>query len=272
MALQDTNLIIQMAPIPQTFAGGPVDLAAAMLRRMKIVSPTGTNFIFIGDNEPTSNVGPWLKGGTQWWVWDEDTKRYVPLDISESETTWFWIGTSTPSGTTPAVWLKTDKDPTEASPSIGNPLSWYVYNGTEWAPFNNIVLSGTTANRPAAPVAYQQYYDTTIACLIWYERGAWRTVDGVPGDCKFVAYPTLSEALTANPGWDLFGSSNVSLRGRIPLMAAKNSDGTDPVTVPAGVAQRAAFETFGEGQGIAADSSSSIPYPPEIALWFLTKL
>ena len=95
MALQDTQLVIQMSQIPATFQGTPQDLANIMVRLMKIVSPTGTNFIFVGDTEPTSNVGPWLKNGTQWFVWDEDIKRYVPLDISESETIWFQTGAAT---------------------------------------------------------------------------------------------------------------------------------------------------------------------------------
>lgn len=61
MPLQDTNLIIQAGPLPSTFCGTPQELVVAMVRRMKIVSASGTNFIFVGDVEPTSNVGPWLR-------------------------------------------------------------------------------------------------------------------------------------------------------------------------------------------------------------------
>src|SRR5258706_8937761 len=125
MSLQDTNLLVQMAPIPATFKGTPQDLATKMIRRMKIVSPSGTNFIFVGDTEPTSNVGPWLKDGTKWYVWEEDIKRYVPLDISDSETTWYFIGNSVPASSDPPVWLKTTKDASEADPSHGDPISWY---------------------------------------------------------------------------------------------------------------------------------------------------
>src|SRR6267378_1609416 len=107
MALQDTQLLIQGSHLPATFRGTPDDLFVAMLQRMKIVSPTGTSFFVVGDVEPTSNLGPWLKGGTQWFVWDGSLKKYVPLDISSSETKWFFIGASTPTTQDPPVWLKT---------------------------------------------------------------------------------------------------------------------------------------------------------------------
>lgn len=138
MALQDTNLLIQAAQLPPTFVGTPNEFLRAIIERMKIVSPSGTTFIFIGDVEPTSNVGPWLKGGTQWFVWDEELKKYVPLDISDSETKWYQMGNTTPSTTTPPVWLKTSQDQTQAKPQPGDPIGWYVYNGTTWVPFTEI--------------------------------------------------------------------------------------------------------------------------------------
>src|SRR6516165_5916035 len=96
MALKSTNLIIQMSPIPANFRGYPNDLAVEMLRRMKILSPSGVTFIFTGDTEPSSNVGPWLKDGTKWYVWDDSTKQYVPQDVSDSVTIPFWISNSEP--------------------------------------------------------------------------------------------------------------------------------------------------------------------------------
>lgn len=274
MALKSTNLILQMGAIPPTFVGTPQELADEIVKRSKIVSPTGTNFIYTGDVEPTSNAGPWLKGGVSWFVFDTDTKRYVPLDISESEKTWYNIGVSTPADATVPVWLRTTKDPTDTDPSVGVAIGWYVWNGTSWAPFNGIVLSGDTASRPASPIALQQYYDTDLEVLIWYERNQWRTVAGLPGDVKAVAFETLTEALRFNPGWEVFGASNQAIRGRYISQATKDS-GTSPVTVltvGAGVAERAALETFGETDGVQINSSSDVPYPPSLALWHLIKL
>lgn len=272
MALVSTNLIIQMAQLPPDFVGNPNDLAVEMVRRMRIVSPTGTNFFFVGDTEPTSNLGPWLKNGTQWWVWSDDTKRYIPLDISASQVNWYWMSNSTPPNSTPPLWLKTTQDQTEDDPSHGQPIGWYEFNGTAWVPFVGIVLSGNTANRPTGAAEYQLYYDTDITVLIWWERGQWRTVSGVPGDIKFVSFATLDDALTRNPGWDLYGAGNQNLRGRIIMQASENSDGSNPVTVPPNVAQRRAGETFGETDFVAINNSAldSAPKTATQALFVVT--
>jgi hypothetical protein len=273
MPLSDTNLLIQMAPLPATFKNTPQQLAAEMVRRMKIVSPSGTNFIFIGDTEPASNVGPWLRDGTKWWVFDDGIKRYVPLDISDSLTLPFFMGASIPATSDPPVWLKTSHDPTSTDSSFGNPISWYVWNGSQWIPYVGIVLSGPTASRPVGPVDYQQYYDTDIACLIWFERSQWRTISGVPGDIKFVSFEILTDALTANPGWILFGAANQNFRGRYisqATMDAGPSPATD-LTTTAGVAHRAAFTTYGETDGVQLNGASPVPYPPTIALFCLVK-
>jgi len=272
MPLQNTNLLIQLARIPPTFKGTPDEFAQLLVRRMKIVSPTGTNFIFIGDVEPSSNVGPWLKGGTQWWVFDAATKRYVPLDISESETKWFQVGNTTPTTSDPPVWLKTTKDQTEADPSIGQPISWHVFDGTNWIPFDGVVRSGPTASRPSGAVEFQKFYDTDITVLLWWERGQWRTVSGVPGDVKQVAFETLTEAIARNPGWDVFGASNQAFRGRVFVQAAKDP-GASPatsLTVGAGITPRAAFETFGESTPLTS-AASAVTLPAQIALWTLVK-
>lgn len=275
MALQNTNLLIQASKLPATFKGKPQDLFDTMIRRMKIVSPTGTNFIFIGDTEPTSNVGPWLRDGTKWYVFDDDTKRYVPLDISDSETVWYQIGKNAPSSAVPPVWLRTTKDPTDSDPSVGVPIGWYLHNGTNWESFVGVVPSGPTTSRPANPIAFQQFYDSTISVLIWFERNAWRTVSGVPGDVKAVAYETLTEALTVNPGWDVLGAANQAMRGRILLQATKDPGATPEtvLTVGAGVTPRAAFEIFGGDQGIEPDNTApTIFVPAQMALWHLVKL
>jgi hypothetical protein len=268
--LQATSLILEIARLSTTFKGTPQQLVDEILSRARIVSPTGTGFIFTGDTEPTSNVGPWLRGGTKWYVWDDATKRYKPLDISDSETKWFHVGASTPATSDPPVWLRTTHDQTEADPSIGDPLGWYVFNGTGWVPISGIPRSGGTASRPTSPIEFQQFYDSDISCLLWWERGAWRTVSGVPGDIKFVGQTTLSAALTQNPGWALFGASNSALRGRYFVMAAKDSAGTD-LTVSPNVAKRQPYETFGETDGVKIDGTSPVPYPPSIGMFALIK-
>lgn len=272
MSLTNTNLFIQMAQLPPTFKGTPQDLSVEMIKRMRIVSPNGVNFIFIGDVEPTSNVGPWLKGGTQWWVWDDQTNRYVPQDLSASFTAPFAVGNSTPSATNPPVWLKTTQDATDLAPTnFGEPIGWYLFDGTSWNPFIGITFSGPTANRPSNPVSFQLYYDTDISVLIWWERGAWRTVDGVVGDVKFVSSGTLTGALTTNPGWAVFATGL-----GLGVVAATQDSGSSPVTVQtpgAGVNAQTALAVSGPGpQGLQVSVTSTLIYTPQIALWQLVKL
>lgn len=273
MALKPTNLYIQMAQLPATFKGSPQEFAAALVRRMEILSPNGTNFIFIGDVEPTSNVGPWLRGGTQWWVWDDTIKRYVPLDISPSEKRWYWISASTPPSTPPFLWMRTTTDPTDQNPSPGSAIGWYEFDGTNWVPFNSIVNFGPTSARPSTPTDFQQFYDTDLGVLIWWERSAWRTVSGVPGDVKFVIFETLADALRFNPGWAVFGENNQSFRGRLVVQAAKDA-GASPETVLSvgpNLTARGALDTFGEDHGVQINDASTLRYPGQIALWTLVK-
>lgn len=274
MALKSTNLLIEMGQIPPTFRGTPGEFANEMVRRMKIVSPSGTNFIFIGDVEPTSNVGPWLKGGVSWYVFDETVKRYVPLDISASETRWYSIGASVPLTTNPPVWIRTTRDATEDNPTYGDTIEILTWTGAAWGTILADGRSGPTAARPSAPVNLQKYYDTDITCLLWFERSSWRTVSGVPGDVKAVAFPTLTEALRRNPGWEVLGANNQSIRGRYIAQCSKDSGATPEttLTVNSGVPERAAFETAGETDGVAIDPMSPVPYPPTLYLWHLVKV
>lgn len=136
MSLNATNLYLQASPIPATFKGTPNDLFTEMIKRMRILSPQGTNLIFVGDTEPTSNVGPWLKNGTQWYVWDTTTKRYIPQNISASYTAAgavFWVGSALPTSSTPPIWLRTTLDPTTSDPlAYGDAIRWLIWNGTAW--------------------------------------------------------------------------------------------------------------------------------------------
>lgn len=149
MALNPTNFLIQASQLPATFVGDPNAFFRAMVERMRIVSPTGVSTFVISDVQPQSNQGPWLKGGTQWWVWSEDLKTYVPLDISQSETHWFQTGSTIPTVTEPPVWLKTTSGTTQPGTGEGTPVGWYLYNGTAWVGFTELVAKEVTFDKLA---------------------------------------------------------------------------------------------------------------------------
>lgn len=274
MSLKDTSLIVQAAPLPTTFKGTPNDFLAAMVARMRIVSPNGANFIFIGDIEPTTNVGPWLKGGTQWFVWSDILNKYVPLDVSASVTIPFFIGNATPAGNSPPVWLQTTNNATDQNPNgFGTPIAWYFWNGTGWQPFDSIPQSGPTTGRPATPTNYQRYFDTDINVLLHWERSAWRTVSGSPGDVKFVTATTAAVALAQNPGWAIWGDSVTTVRGRV-FAAATQDAGNAPAyvqTPPSGVNPHGVGDTFGETTLLQLNGVSQTSLPPQIALFAMVK-
>lgn len=236
--MSDTiRLAIEMAPLPANFQGSPQQFAEAMVERIRVLFPTGQWTFVISDTEPSSNQGPWLKNGTQWYVWDEDLKQYVPLDISPS-----WqvaISETEPDepGRTP-IWLKY---------SGTRVIGMYLYLGGSWVGITT--NRGTTAERPANPGEYEEYFDTDINVELLYYNGLWRTKSGSPGDVKFVTYATLSDALRYNPGWGLLSQalSDAGVNGRTLIAAHKDAGATPLATYPAdsGITARAAREKVG---------------------------
>lgn len=242
MPLQKTGLVIKAAPLPLDFLGTPQDLFEAMVERLEILSPVGTNFFIVGDVEPSSDVGPWLKGGVQWWVFSASEKRYVPLDISASLPNLFFLqpdNPGTPGPDDPLIWLRTSQD---------RIAGLYGWNGAEWKASGNIPNNGTTAQRPTAPAEFEEYFDTDINVLLRFERGAWRTSAGSPGDVKSVTHTTLELALTFNPGWSLLGLNDQSSRGRLIGQASKDPGGTPDASfaTDSGITARFAGEKAGE--------------------------
>lgn len=243
-----TNLVLSLSPLPADFEGTPQELAESIVERLEIQSPSGSQSFVIGDNEPSSNQGPWLKGGTEWYVFKESEGRYVPLEIQTSVERLFTISSSeptAPTGDDATIWLRTVS---------GRVIGWYFWNGTVWRPGGNVPPSGDTASRPLAPIDYEQYFDTDINCLIHWERGSWRTVSGSPGDVKMVMTELLSEALTNNPGWIAINELNTHLSGRTLGIASKDPGDSPEVsyTVDSGISARVPLTLVGAETHILA--------------------
>ena len=240
MALFPTEFVIQGSPLDPTFKGKPQEFFEAMLERMKIVSPTGLSTFVTGSQKPTSNLGPWLKDGTQWWVWSDEEKTYIPLDISQSETIIYRIQETEPNDEDVAsavFWAQTDSD--------GKVINLYVKSGGSWYPL--VPTGGGTSDRPSNPAEGQQFYDTDIDTWIYWRSNKWRTISGCPGDLKFVTHTTLSDALTRNPGWLEVGKSSLGAdaRGRVFISAHKNAGGGEAIAPQSGITARNAGTTFG---------------------------
>jgi hypothetical protein len=249
-ALQKTGLVIVAAPLPANFAGNIQEYFEAIVKRMEIQSPVGTNFFVISDTEPETNQGPWFKEGTKIYVFSESAATYVPLDITDSLPSVFTTSDAEPGapGVDDAlIWLRTSND---------RVIGWYFWNGLIWRPGGNVPPSGPTSSRPTVPQDLEQYFDTDIDCMIHWERGAWRTVSGTPGDVKFVTTTTLAAAITSNPGWEYLAESTQSWRGKVLAVASKDPGGSPVASylVDANVTQRSPGDTFGS-EGVILTSA-----------------
>lgn len=90
-------------------------------------------------------------------------------------------------------WYKTDES--------GNPIGLFAWDGAAWAPTPVTLPNGPTSGRPVSPPTGSVYFDTDINVELIYERSAWRTASGSPGDVKEVKATSVAAAITQNPGW-----------------------------------------------------------------------
>lgn len=71
------------APLPFNFSGTPQQFLDAVVARLSLESGESIGFFVIGSTAPTSNVGPWLKNGTTWYVWNVATGAYVAATVEQ---------------------------------------------------------------------------------------------------------------------------------------------------------------------------------------------
>lgn len=237
--LQTTGLVIVGSPLDPTFCGTLQEFFEAMIERMAVKSPSGIAFFAQGSVLPSSDMGLFLLNSTQLYVFNPDTGVYEPLDISASESQDFFVGPDDPGAPPPegpVFWIRTNNN---------RVVGLYGWDGSSWKASANIDHSGTTAQRPVGPTNLEHYFDTDINVELRFERGAWRTAAGSPGDVKQVTHTTLSEARRYNPGWELLGFSDEAQRGRLLGQAAK-----DPGATPA--------SSFATSSGITARAAGDL--------------
>lgn len=73
----------RVAPFPTGINYTPQEFAEAFAARLAMDTPINISFFVSGPTAPTSNVGPWLKNGVTWYVFDSATAAYVP-EVIES--------------------------------------------------------------------------------------------------------------------------------------------------------------------------------------------
>lgn len=243
-------------PIPFTITIGALgqgvytdqQLLNSLESLLQISLAEGVAFFTIGGAQPTSNVGPWLKNGTTWYVWNDALATYVPATI-EQATLGYIISMTAPDPTLFQLWFQVDSGNNPVAVNSWNPgaspPAWEPYGYSQSAintffsgigtdgkqqvaaadviglPFSGGgATSGNTAVQNAlVPVNYQLFFNTDINAMLIYYSGLWHTLDGVPGDVKYASAGSLAQALTNNPGW----TQNAAAVARVLISAGDGS-------------------------------------------------
>jgi hypothetical protein len=116
-------ITLQMGALPPQVRWTPQQLAEAMIQRMSLVTQATFALFVTGSTEPSSNVGPWLKNGTEWWVWSNTAGAYVPITI-EPQSLGYYIGSTEPDPAVYQFWIETTVG--------GAPVSLNIYYNGAW--------------------------------------------------------------------------------------------------------------------------------------------
>lgn len=73
------NLPIQivMSALPPSVRWTPQQLGDAIAQRLSLQTQQEFALFVTGSTAPTSNVGPWLRDGLTWYVWDDVSGSYI---------------------------------------------------------------------------------------------------------------------------------------------------------------------------------------------------
>ncbi len=144
------------SPLPTNFGGTPQEFLDALVERLSIESQDELSFFVTGSVAPTSDVGPWLKDGTTWYVWDVITGAYIPLVLA-IESLRYIASQTAPDQNKYIFWIVLDV--------TGKAQSIKYYSGGAWkdiyedkfleysttTQMNAAILFAVTANRNRYP-------------------------------------------------------------------------------------------------------------------------
>lgn len=164
----DLPLTLTMGPLPPNMAWTPQELADAIADRLTISTQQALSLFVSGSVEPTSNVGPWLKDGITWYVWDDNSGSYIPQVLPAASLRYI-IGETAPDPADYDFWIQTT--------ALLEPQAVKTYYNSTWtdvyasslgsymtvADFNTAIAaySTTTAMNAAIAAALVPYSTTT---------------------------------------------------------------------------------------------------------------
>ena len=142
---------IQMGALPPNVRWTPQQLADAIVERLSLVTAQSFALFVSGSTAPSSNVGPWLKNGTEWWVWSDALGAYEPITINQASLGYF-IGNVAPDPLIYQFWISTTPG--------GQPLAVNTYYLGAWTDVYAAVI-GDYMTTAAFTAAIANYYTKT---------------------------------------------------------------------------------------------------------------
>lgn len=220
-------ITIQMGALPSTVRWTPQQLADAMVERMSLVTSQTFALFVTGSTAPTSNVGPWLKNGNEWWVWSNSDGAYVPIEIVQASLGYI-ISSSAPDPTIYQFWIET-------APG-GSPLSIKIYYNSAWTD-----VYATALVAALAPYSTTTQMNAAIAAAV-----AGATFPSYPAQAVIAGSPQVIN-VDATPHKVLFTSDPIN-PAPAPFVIA-----TSRYVAPAnGVYSISMFAQFDNNTGVAA--------------------
>jgi len=174
----------RVSPFPTNADYTPQEFADALVARMSIESPTTISFFVSGPTAPTSNVGPWLKNGLTWYVFDTPTAAYVP-QVIESQSLMYIFQNGAPDHNFYTFWGSLDGSGKAQSIQYFSSGAWHdVYEDT-FALYTKTVDANTIIDNKIAaallPYSTTSQMNTAIATAVQgvaFGKGAFQVVMG----------------------------------------------------------------------------------------------
>jgi hypothetical protein len=189
-------LTIQMSALPPAVRWTPQQLADAIAARLSITTAQSYALFVSGSTAPSSNVGPWLKNGTEWWIFNTVSGTYVPITINQ-ESLGYFIGNVAPDPTIYQFWISTTPG--------GQPLAVNTFYSGAWTDVYAAVIGDymTTAAFNAAIANYYTKAETNalIAGATFPSYPAQASIETVPQvvPVDATAHKVLFEMASINP-------------------------------------------------------------------------
>jgi hypothetical protein len=111
------------SPLPLNQSYTPQQFLDAITSRLSIQSDTSFSIFTTGSTVPTSNVGPFLKDGVTWYVWDVLSGTYIP-EVIEYRSLRYVASASAPNQALYTFWIELS--------GAGKAIAIKYYSGGAW--------------------------------------------------------------------------------------------------------------------------------------------